>query len=84
MGDLQRRRDGGWGPLLEAGCSRQEEPWGWGGGFGALLPLHPVHTHTPNLCPPPLAPSATHTQKEEVQFGEEALAPVVSGELTDQ
>ena len=56
----------GWGPLLGAGYSRQEEPWGWGGGFGALLPLHPMHTHTPILCPPPPPPPHTHKRGSSV------------------
>lgn len=83
MGDLQRRREGGWGPLLGVGE----------GDSGPPCPLHPVHTHTPILCPlfstPPhrplpspahplplplsLAPD-THKRGSSVHR-EEALAP---------
>lgn len=55
----------GWGPGPGGSSGRPTAPAGRGlgasvgsrgGGFGALLPLHPVHTHTPILCPLPHPP----------------------------
>lgn len=74
--DWRLQRQGVWGPVLGAGSSLLAEPWSWGGGSGALLPLQTRAHPYPILCnftlPPPHPPPR---HKRKLQSGEEALAP---------